>query len=70
MKLKYTGIIEVEDSPLYVGSLLVTKGTKLVPAGQVFTIEEAIANFTPADNDSLNLLDPDRVKRLCPPIIG
>ena len=70
MKLKYTGIVEAEPCENRPGEWEITKGTALVPLGWVIRIEYIKANFTPADNESLNTLDPDRTERLCPPGIG
>jgi len=63
--------IEVEDVPglpgvFYVKSL----SDRFYALGQHIKIEDLIENFTPADCEALNLVDPDRTKRLCPPIIG
>jgi len=70
IKLKYTGIIEAEGCPNSPGIYYVCTGTELVPDGQVMRLEYIRANFTAADNNALNLMDPDRTKRLCPPIVG
>jgi len=69
IKLKYTGVIECEpcDSP---GFWKITKGTELVPAGEVMRLEYIKKNFRPADCEALNLVDPDRTERLCAPVIG
>ena len=70
MKLKYTGTVEVEPCENSPGMWEVTVGTELVPLGWVLRLEYIRENFTPADNDSLNTLDPDRTERLCRPVIG
>ena len=70
MKLKYTGIIKIEPVLTSKQMFRVTKGTELVPAGQVMRLEYIKANFRPVCSESLNLMDPDRNKRLCQPIIG
>jgi len=63
------GIVEAEPM-VTPGIFKITRGTELVPAGQVMRLEYIRENFTAADCEALNLMDPDRVKRLCPPIIG
>jgi len=70
MKLKYTGIVEIEPCENSPGRWMITKGTELVPAGEVMRLEYIRANFTEADCEALNIMDPDRTERLCPPIIG
>ena len=70
MKLKYIGTIECKPCPNSPGMWEITKGTELVPAGQVMRLEYIRKNFTAADCEALNLMDPDRDERLCPPIIG
>ena len=70
MKLKYTGIIEVKPVLTNIKMFQVTKGTELVPIGQVMRLEYIKENFRPACNETLNLMDPNRNKRLCQPIIG
>jgi len=69
MKLKYRGIVEIEPS-VTPGFFRVTKGTELVNLDQVMSLEYIRENFTAADCDSRDLLEPDRTERLCPPIIG
>ena len=70
MKLKYTGTVTIEPCENSPGRWMITKGTELVPAGEVMRLEYIRDNFTPADREALNLLDPDRTARLCPPVIG
>ena len=70
MKLKYSGVVEAEPCPNSPGMYRITKGTELVPAGQVMRLEYMRANFVAADCESLDVLDPDRIMRLCPPVIG
>jgi len=36
----------------------------------VMRLEYIRDNFTAADCESLNVLDPDRTERLCPSVIG
>jgi len=70
MRLKYTGIVEAEPCPNSPDRWMITKGTELVPAGQVMRLEYIKANFSSADCEALNLFDPDRTERLCPDDIG
>ena len=70
MKLKYIGVIEAEPFPNSPGMYRITKGTELVPAGQVMGLEYMRANFEAADCAALNVLDLDRTNRLCPRVIG
>ena len=65
MKLKYTGTIEVKLILTSNKTFRVTRGTELVPAGQVMGLEYIKANFTAGDYEALNLIDPDRTERLC-----
>ena len=70
MKFKYTGIVTAEPCENSPGRWKITKGTELVPAGEVMRLEYIKANFTAADGAALNIMDPDRTDRLCLPIIG
>ena len=70
MKLKYTGIVEIEPCENSPSRWMITKGTELVPAGEVMRLEYIQANFTAVDCKAVDLLDPDRTARLCPPVIG
>ena len=70
MKLKYTGTVTAEPCENSPGRWKITKGTELVPAGEVMRLEYIRANFTATDCGALNIMDPDRTERLCPPIIG
>ena len=68
MKFKYSGIIEVEQ--LGDGDFVVTVGDGYFFQGHEVIIKDDLKHFTPADNEALNLIDPDRTERLCPPIIN
>ena len=65
IKLKYTGIIEIQPCENSPDMWMTTKGTELVPAGQVMRLSYIRENFTPADCEALYLIYPGRVKRLC-----
>jgi len=67
MKFKYTGMVEIEPCENSPDRWKITKGTELVSGGQVVRMEYIRDNFTPVDNEALNLLDPDRTERLCRP---
>ena len=71
LKFKYSGIIEVKplaDCPEW---LVITKGSGRYETGERIHISYLKENgFRPADCEAVDLLDPDRMERLCPPIIG
>lgn len=73
MRFNFKGQIEVEPDSLGGNNniFLVTKGHELfLPEGQYLTLLGLKKNFTPADCNALNLVDPNRTERLCQPIIG
>jgi len=70
MKFKYSGIIDVSPLKDYPNWLVVTRGHGRYKKGERLHIKYLAENdFKPADCEALNLVDPDRTKRLCPPII-
>ena len=65
MKFKYKGMIEIVPYPLVPGKYRISNGTKLVLADRVESLSFFKENFTPVDNEALDLVDPNRTKRLC-----
>ena len=71
MKLKYTGTIEVKPLTDHPDWLVVTKGHGRYEKGERLPLSYLKENgFTAADCESVDLLDPDRTERLCPPVTG
>ena len=69
MKFKFKGQVEIER--LEDGQFVVTRGDGFFISGHaVLVLDELKKWFTPADCEALNLVDPDRTERLCPPIIN
>jgi len=62
------GTIKVEQ--LDSGDLVVTSGDGYFYQGHEVITKDDLKHFTAVDNEALGLLDPDRIKRLCPPVIG
>uniref|UniRef100_A0A6M3LPK0 Uncharacterized protein n=1 Tax=viral metagenome TaxID=1070528 RepID=A0A6M3LPK0_9ZZZZ len=70
MKFNFNGHIEVFPVPDNPGLFGVVEDTELFKAGRILTLGYLREHFTPADCEALNLMDPDRTERLCPPVIG
>ena len=68
-KLK-TSIVALEPHLNSPGMLKVTRGCYFLEEGTVMSLESILEHLRPVGCDSLNLVDPDRDKRLCPPIIN
>lgn len=70
MKFKISGMIEVEPLEGCPGWVVVTKTFLRWEKGERLPVSYLTENkFSPADCEALNLVDPNRTERLCPPII-
>lgn len=70
LKFNFNGQIEVEPHPDSPGMYRVIKGCEFFDESQVVRLEYLKTHFTPASGAALDLVDPGRTNRLCPPIIG
>jgi len=59
-------IVKHPNSP---GMYRIIRGNEWLPVGYVLSMETINKYFTPVDGEALELVDPDRNERLCPPII-
>jgi len=69
LKFKYKGMMEVEPIPENPDIYVVTKVDHSIMLGQHLDIQTLKKDFTPVYGDTLNLMDPKRNERLCPPIL-
>lgn len=63
-------MIEVEPIPENPDMFVITKLDHSLALGQQIDIEYIKNKLGPIYGDSLNLVDPGRMKRLCPPIVN
>ena len=61
--------VTISAEPDSYGMYRVIKGCMFLPVGYRLSFETLRDYFTPVDGEALNLIDPDRNERLCPPII-
>jgi len=57
--------IEVEPHPSSPGMFRVTNGCEFVENNAVVSLDYLKEHFTPCDGAALDLVEPDRVERIC-----
>ena len=62
--------VTLKPHPNSPGMFQVTRGCYFLDEGTVMSFESIMDHLRPVGCDSVDLVDPNRIARLCPPIIN